>query len=288
MLLEPERVLIAALAEDRQPYRREIEHLFRSARLRGGVLAHAQAAAFFVDHVDPSSAAHLADFGVSVHVVDAISATRPHANKIRLLETTGDWDFLVALDTDTVVVGDFSAHVRGDEIAAKPADWSPLRVPQWDHLFRHFGLTMPDTRYSTSFHGMKIPPYFNSGVLIVPRKHVRALHDAWLFYVLLLEDMHDLVPEVGAHAFFTDQIALSLALVSAGLPYRDLPLEMNFPTHRPICHACEPGLRAPHIIHHHHRVFPDGRLMPCDYENVNATLALLSDEIMASENLTDF
>jgi hypothetical protein len=284
MVLKPERVLFAALAEDRDPYRSEIEYLFKSVRLRGGVLARAGAAALFIQHVDPVVVERLNRIEVTVQVVDPVSARRPHANKIRLLQAAGGWDYLVALDTDTVVVDDISTHVWGSEIAAKPADWSPLTLPQWDRLFSHFGLTLPDTRYSTSFHGMKIPPYFNSGVLIVPRQHARALHEAWLSYASLLEDVHDIAPEVQTHAFFTDQMALSLAIVGAGLPYRDLPLEMNFPTHRSVRGACNPETLTPRIIHYHHRIFPDGRLMPCDYQNINAALAMVSHEVSAFES----
>jgi hypothetical protein len=272
MTIRPERVLFAALGEDREPFRREIGYLFSSVRQFGGGLAQARATAYFIGSVDAAFAGQLDALDVSVRVVEPINPLRPHANKIRLLDADDEWDWLIMLDTDTVVVNDISGHILGHEIAAKPADWSPLRLPQWTLLYEYFGLGLPATRFKTSFHGMPIPPYFNSGVLIVPRQHALTLRDTWLSYTSRLEVAYASLPEVRARAFFTDQMALSLALISAGLPYRELPLEMNFPTHSPVRPAYKPENLTPCIVHYHHRMSPDGHLLPSAYAKVNAAL----------------
>jgi hypothetical protein len=41
---------------------------------------------------------------------------------------TSNWDYLVALDTDKDILRDFSEYLHGNEIPAKPVDWSPLSM----------------------------------------------------------------------------------------------------------------------------------------------------------------
>jgi hypothetical protein len=75
--------------------------------------------------------------------------------------------------------------------------------------------------------------------------------------------------EVENHRFFTDQIALALALARDGIPVRELPLEMNFPLHHPVHSALEPTRITPLLLHHHHIWWDSKRLSDCFYENIN-------------------
>src|SRR5215210_6600256 len=103
-----ERVLVATVAENRPPFIHEAEMLFRTLRRFGGALSRSQCMAYFVGSADPAAVERLADLGVATEVVEPFDERRPQANKIRMLETAKDFDYLVALDTDIVVARDFS------------------------------------------------------------------------------------------------------------------------------------------------------------------------------------
>ena len=68
---------------------------------------------------------------------------------------------------------------------------------------------------------------------------------------------------------FTGQIAFSLALVKTKLPYEALPLSMNYPYSGTVHPSQHPEKLEPFIIHHHHCIDEDGKLMDTPYRNIN-------------------
>jgi hypothetical protein len=60
----PERVLVATVAEDREPYAREVVYLFKTLHRFGGHLRRARRIAYFVGSADSPSTRALADLGV--------------------------------------------------------------------------------------------------------------------------------------------------------------------------------------------------------------------------------
>jgi len=263
------RVLVACVAENTPRFHHEVTYLFKSLRYLGGRLADAQAIAYFVDSVNAEVTATLAALNVAVQIVDRLDERCLHANKIQMLEDTADYDYLVALDTDIVIARDFSAQLIGHSIAAKPADSDPLTHAEWKTLFGHFNLPLPETRFLTSFNLSLTIPYFNSGVLVIPRIWVSPLRTLWREYTGRLLDAYGELAPLEKHRFFTDQIALSLALARGEIPFRELPLEMNFPIHYPVHDALEPTRIEPLLLHHHH-VWSDSTNLPdCHYENIN-------------------
>lgn len=263
------RVVVACVAENTPIFHREVIFLFKSLRCLGGRLADAQAIAYFVDSVDAEVTATLAALDVTVQMVHRLEARCAHANKIQMLDDTGDYDYLVAVDTDIVVVGDFSSQLTGNSIAAKPADSDPLTLAGWQKLFGYFNLQLPEARCLTSFTLNETIPYFNSGVIVIPRSWVSRLRTLWREYTMRLLDAYGELHEVEKYRFFTDQFALSLAIARGEIPFRELPLEMNFPIHYPVHDALEPTKRSPLLIHHHHRWSDSSTLAECCYENVN-------------------
>ncbi len=282
-MVAPERVLIAIVAENREPFTREAMYLFKTLRRFGGQLARAQGIAYFVGSIEPATARRFNELDVTFKIVDPVDGRCPHANKIRMLDETVDYDYLVALDTDIVITRDFSPYIQGSSVAAKPAGQGRLSMDQWTKLFAYFGLELPVTRYLTTAKLRETIPYFNSGVVLLPKHHVPPLRDAWHASVRKLLDAYDVLPDIAERKAFTDQFALSLALASAQLPYRGLPLEMNFPTDRPVHAALNPEGLTPYILHHHHRISASGDILPCSYENVNTLIG----ELNAYLRLTD-
>jgi hypothetical protein len=271
-LIRPERVLVATVAEDREPHAREVVYLFKTLQRLGGRLSRTRQVAYFVESADSPSTKRLADLGVTIKIVERVDVRCPHANKVRMLDAT-ECDYLVALDTDVVVTRDFSAYIQGASIAAKPAGRIRLSMGQWRTLFEYFGLEMPQARYLTTARLQETIPYFNTGVMLVPRQYLSALRTEWQSFIRKLLDVYPELPDIAEQRVFTDQFALSLALASAKLPFRALPLSMNFPTDRRVDPTLQPRTLTPYILHYHHLVSPAGDILCSAYEEINAMIA---------------
>jgi hypothetical protein len=280
----PERVLVATVAEDREPFARETVYLFKTLHHFGGSLSRARRVAYFVGSADSPSTGALADLGVTVKVVEPVDARSPYANKLRTLDSAEDCDYVLVLDTDVVVTGDFSVFIQGSSVAAKPAGRIRLTLEQWARVFEYFGLEMPQARYLTTARLDETIPYFNDGVVLVPRDYVEPLRAAWGAFIGKLLDAYPELPGIAEHPVFITEFSLALALASAKLPFRALPLGMNFPTDRRVHPALEPRRIAPYILHHHHRLSPDGELLPCHYDEVNAVIAEVNACLRTTEH----
>jgi methyltransferase family protein len=273
--LSPERIVIACVAENRAPFTTDVRYLFHSIAAFGGRLAQATRIAYFVGAADADIVTDLGQLGVIVKIVDQFDERYPHANKLRMFEDQEDYDVLVALDCDVVVTKDFSPILNRKAVMAKAVDADPLTMDQWKQLFRHFRLNIGHRRYPTTFHASKTIPYFNSGVVIVPKQFANPLFQLWKFMTLAMEEVYSQLPDIAVHRFFTDQFAFALALNKGSIPFKALPIEMNFPLHFPVHADFRPESMSPYVLHHHHRISNDG-VMPCTFENINHAIASLN------------
>jgi hypothetical protein len=276
-LVTPERVVVATVAEDREPYASEVVYLFKTLQHLGGRLSRARRVAYFLESADFPGISRLADLGVTIKVVERVDARCPYSNKVRMFDDAEECDYLVALDTDVVITRDFSLYLQGSSVAAKPAGRIRLSLDQWRKVFDYFGLDIPQARYFTTARIDETIPYFNAGILIVPKQHVPTLRTEWQSFTRRLLDAYPELPDVAEHPVFVDEFALTLALVSAKLPFRALPLSMNFPTDRRVDPLLEPSRVSPYMLHHHHRVSPPGEMQPCAYDEINAVIAQVNE-----------
>src|SRR5690349_14759329 len=112
------KLLISCVAENDALYTAEALLLFKSIKKFGGnIAANAILVANFVKSVDPTVKQSLEDMGVQVRIVEpAEHARETTSNKIRMLEMNSiddsDYDVLIALDCDTVVIRDFSSQIN--------------------------------------------------------------------------------------------------------------------------------------------------------------------------------
>ena len=233
----------------------------------------------FVDGVDPAAGRRIEDLGGEVRVVARVDRRNPYLNKLRMLELADSEDFevLAALDCDTIVVRDLSPHVSLESVGAKPADMDPLTPEQWTGLYTALGLCTPTTEYIATISGARIGPYFNSGVLLIPRRYCGLLLDAWT-------DMNDRIlgvyrdhPEMipSQSRVFLDQYSLACALAATAIPVRALPSELNYPVHLPMHVPVHPAARSsiePVIAHYHKNITANGFLTRSRNEEVNADL----------------
>ncbi len=279
-----ERVMITAVAEDRDPYKTEAELLFRTIIGFGGALARAQKRVCFVESVDDRVRARFNDLGVTVKISDRVNPRCPPANKVGALAVDGECDLLVLLDCDMIVARDFSAHLRADVVQAKPVGNDPLGLPLWERLFAHFGLALPTTRYRLAHHRAEKFSYFNSGVLLIPRPYVDPLAKAWRLYIHDLFDAYRVLPDIAAYRYFTDQIGLTLALAATGSPVQALPLEVNYPANLRFPPPKGQKQWEPYVLHYHHRISPTGRILRCSpFGNINRLIDGVNRYLATSE-----
>ncbi|HSH21494.1 MAG TPA: hypothetical protein VK992_02600 [Candidatus Caenarcaniphilales bacterium] len=190
------RITIATVVDDRPPYADEVAYLFASLELFGGETRHARRRAYFVNGVSPQAERPLRELGVEVRVVPEVEPRYRLANKLSMFaaEAREQTDLLVALDTDIVVTGDFSAYLERDIVQAKQPDGDGYTMEMWAELFGRFGLALPSERHATTLGGEWTHAYFNTGVLMVPGAVLQALHDRWLHFIRALIDARAALP----------------------------------------------------------------------------------------------
>lgn len=250
------------------------QNLAISIRGFGGILSDSPIVVNFVDGVQEEFASVLRALGVEVRVVERVPGSNPLANKLRMLELHADHEFdvLVMLDCDVVVLGDPSAWIDAKAIGAKAADFDRFTDEEWRWLFAGVGVAEPAKVLTATATGGKTYPYFNSGVLFVPAPLCGMLRDGWM-------ETYDLVSELLAAdptgireqwQWLAEQASLALAILRRGLPWYALPPELNFPGHV-VVHTNAPPL-PPVIVHYHAERDKRGFLMASPTPDLNTWL----------------
>jgi SAM-dependent methyltransferase len=285
------QVIVACVAENNEVDFHKVTNLVRSIKTCPGNISHSKLIVYFVENVQYEFKVFLEQMDVEIRVATCFDERYRHANKLRMLEIEQslEYDVLIALDIDTVVVQDFTQYLSSGAVGAKPVDQNPLTLEEWNELFEFFNLPMPTQRYVTSFTYEPTVPYFNSGVLVVPKKYVGLLRESWGGFVKRLLDTYSSLPNnISKHSFFTDQFALSLAIQAARLPVIQLPVEMNFPTHFPVHRSLLPDEIDPFILHYHNKILKNGELDLCTHKKTNEKIKLVNNRIKPKPRLTSF
>ncbi|HEY5261702.1 MAG TPA: hypothetical protein VIJ33_06280 [Solirubrobacteraceae bacterium] len=258
------RVLLACVAEDAPVFHARVESLVGSARRLGGCLSESPIVVSMVGGANPAFVRRLQALDVEVRVVRRMTDSgAPHANKLRMLELheREDFDVLLAADCDVAVAEDPTMYLPRDSIGVVPADVDPLTEGQWRRLFDGVALDLRERSVRATTTGRPMYPYFNSGVVAVPRHLCVDLLATW---TRALEDLHALwqrnpnvIPR--AKRFFADQIALMIAL-QRGLPWTEASRELNFATHVDLHEPTVQSLK-PALLHYHGAVDDEGFLL---------------------------
>jgi hypothetical protein len=258
------RVLLACVSEDRPDFRANVEDMVGSARRLGGRLAHAAIVVNMVDRCDPAFADRLSALGAEVRIVAPVAhGGVAQANKLRMLELCrerGDFDILLATDCDVAVADDPVAHLSTEAISVVPADKDLFEQNLWREIFQALELEPGERSLVAGMTGRSMYPYFNSGVVGVPRARCEELLTSWTAALGDLDELWRRQPKMVPRRkrFYTDQLAFAIAL-SRGLPWTAASRELNFATHVPLHGPTVAGLR-PAMLHHHSEVDEDGFL----------------------------
>jgi len=245
--------LIACVSENRHDWFLKVQNLVLSVRALGGTLRDARVLVSFVDGVDDNFRRPLERLGAKVQTSERMKLN-PFANKLRMLELddSEDFDVLVAIDCDTVVVGDVTRYLSREVIRAAPVDYDRLTNPEWRRVFDLAGVSRPERSQVSAATGEPIYPSFNSGVLFIPHRLCRDLHRNWL------EQQERLAAAFGTRnvvrsqwQLHIGQYALANALLAGQLPFEPLPAGLNFPTHVPVHESVIDANPEPLILHYH-------------------------------------
>jgi 2-polyprenyl-3-methyl-5-hydroxy-6-metoxy-1,4-benzoquinol methylase len=268
---------VACAADNQKPHLTEAAHLFRTMRYYGGHLSTAEAIMYVVGTVSAEDIDALLDLNVHIQIVEPVSPENPYANKLSILEHHIPGSSLLALDTDILCYGDPLDYLSDEAFCAKPVDQDPLSFEQWEWIFTKFGISMPQTRYLSSSFAKDTIPYFNSGVLSIPEPIVSHLFHAWKHCLFQLKEIFTQREDINKHRFYADQIALAVAVAKLKIPFRALPLALNFPTHAPLHPVEHPNQVAPVFLHHHHNYDVGTGYRACGYECADSAILSLNE-----------
>lgn len=257
------RLLLTCVAEDTPHFHARVELLVGSARRHGGALADAPILVNLLDSADPAFAARMEAAGVETRVVPRLQPGVATVNKLRMLESDDrdDVDVLLAVDCDIAVAADPTPYVTCDAIGVVPADVDCFTEREWRGVDASLELPPSARSLRAACTGRPMRPYFNSGVIAVPRRLRAPLLDAWTAALRDLDALYDREPALipRSKRFFADQVALAIAL-RRGLPWTGASRALNFPTHVPLHRPTLADVQ-PALLHYHGEIDAAGFLL---------------------------
>ena len=274
-------VVVGLLAENTERMLTQATRLLRSIRWFGGELAAARVVMAGVGPLAPHSQQTLELLGAEIVTVTRFHPNNPTANRLQLLAALleAPEELLLILDCDTLVVRDPLPHLTLDAFQGKIEGGPTVTDDVFERLFAHFGLTKAPRAHVMPLTGERTIPYFNAGVLAIPRSLARTLEPVWRKYNQVLADQPELAAPCDRHMH---QASLALALAETGIPIHELPIALNYQinaTHR----KPPAGFLdiEPVIIHYHHLATEDGFLLPCPYPRAQARIDAFHERLRA-------
>ncbi len=270
------RVLFSCVGENRADWFVKMENLVLSLRTFGGSLSRAPVVVHAVGGADPVLVATMARLDAEVRVVDPVDRRRATSNKLRMFELAGapggpDFDVLVAMDCDMIVKGDIGPYVSGASLQAVPAGRDLLSDETWRALYEALDLPLPARNCVTVVSGQQTYPYYNSGVLFVPREVCEPLRSSWLTHLQWM--LGPGLAVLGMERLRKDQIPLSAALASADLRVEPLPVNLNLSVTAARFAAPYRSQWGPPFLLHYHRLIDErGFLLASPAGRVNPEL----------------
>lgn len=254
-------VVVAFVAENTPKFLGQALRLVQSIRWFGGELAGSHVIAGIVDDVDPRARRALERYDADVRVIPRFHRANPTANRLQLfaeLRKSSEPHYLL-LDSDTLVVHDPLPFLRRDVFRAKIAPFPTVTHEVFERLFADFGILLPARTFTTGYTGTPTIPYFNAGVISIPRTLAEPFEREWRRINTRLADEPHLAAPCEKHMH---QAALAMALASVKIPAEAFGAEMNYqvnateyPTPRGYAEI------DPVVIHYHDRVDRDGKLV---------------------------
>lgn len=250
------KALLGLVGENLPEWHTMMENLVLSVRHFGGSLAEMPIAVNVVGDADPAFVRSMDRWRATVRVVDPMDPETPRSikNKLRVFElaATEDFDVLLALDCDAIVMGDLASVMSTTAVRAVPAIQNQLSEESWERVYDHLGLPRPEQRMVMAITGQRTYPYVNGGVLFVPRQACLPLLDRWQWARDKILELEAEEPGFLCGRTFSDQYSLPAAVAAAGFDIDLLPVNYNLRTQTTRYAAEYDGQWGPPCIYHYH------------------------------------
>ena len=247
------RPLFTCVTENTPEWFDKVHNLVLSLREFGGSLREAPMVVHFVGGVEYVFERTLRDLGAEVRVVAPYGSRYRFSNKMRmfdLFQSENDFDTLFTLDCDVIVSGDLAPYVSSQSVGVVPASRDLFVPEQWRWAYEEFGLSAPVPDCIMRATGQKTFPYYNTGVMIIPRSVGPDLVKAWSDVLAGFQPIHERFGRV----HHENQIAFALAVRATELSVHELPVSLNFSTGVSVDRRFRRELRPPFVIHYHQAI----------------------------------
>jgi len=274
-------VVVGLLTENTPRMLTQALRLLRSIRWFGGELAGARTVVCSVGPLAAEARGELASLGAELHAVSRFHPANPTGNRLQLIDVLLDApeQLLLVLDCDIIVARDPLPYLNAESFQAKITPTPTVSDEVFERLFAHFGLVKPPRTHVNAWSGTRTIPYFNSGVIAMPRTLARTLAPAWRRYNEELAEQPHLAAPCQRHMH---QAALALAVAATGVPYTELPESMNYQINATNIPA-PPGFGEtdPVLLHYHQLGTEDGFLLPTPYLAAQACIDIFHARLRA-------
>ena len=265
-----QRPVIACVAENNEEWFTKAYNLVLSIRKMGGSMADCRVVVHFVEGVRPEYRNRIEGLGAEVRVVEPYGSRYRFSNKMRmfdLFEQEG-FDALVAIDCDVILTGDISEYFRTDAISIVPAGQDHLSAQQWLDLYAMFDISVPEKTCVMRVTGQRTFPYYNTGVMSIPRELGPRMFESWTRYLERMDRVHELWPNV----VHENQIAFALAIADETLPIRELPVSINLSAGVPPARKFNREVRDPYVVHYHKAIDVRGFVLASSIRRANGAV----------------
>jgi len=169
------------------------------------------------------------------------------SNKVYLWSKDFTEDYIIFMDSDTMILRPFNVNElisETPELKIKPVDKS--NVSQWEKLYEMVGISYPEKEIISSVDQIKMPPYFNSGIIVFNRSTLPKIVKLWEEYFLLISDKF-FMKKIQFPIFHRNQIALVFAMMKNDINFSLLNESFNYPAHIKRINI----MKMPYVVHYH-------------------------------------
>jgi len=265
------RPLISCVTENERDWFVKTQNLVLSLREFGGRLSSAPVVAHFVDGVRPEFERALTRLDVEVRVVEPYGSRFRFSNKMRMFDLFAertDFDVLVALDCDVLVMGDLTPFLTTEAVGIVPAGRDPFELAQWPEIYELFGAEVPEPNCIMRVSGEQTYPYYNTGVMTIPRAYGSRLCDRWVKVLESFGPVHERFPRV----HHENQVAFAVAVAQEAIPITELPVSLNLSTVVDVDRRFRDELKLPFVIHYHQSIDEEGFVLASATQSANGCI----------------
>lgn len=188
----------------------------------------------------------LRSLNVNIHTItNPIGPSFPNGNKLPCFKIETDADKLFYLDSDILLIRDFTDDPVFDaQLNAKPNDIrrSVDIREEWPAIYDAVRVEAPAARQPTTTSKEFGFPQFNGGVICIDP--TVKLAETWEHYIRLVRSDERFTPE----RVWTDQIGLAVSIQKLGVEVGHLDERYNFPLHHK---RLDSGI-SPYLVHYHY------------------------------------